>query len=108
MNFAEHLQQLPPADHVAALHLFDTEGRCVATIENRPGQAGSLKIYHALAQQHGGLISPAAARQGLAWYAEHLADAQTHPGKHPNIDRLQAWAAGTTTYRVESVLIRPT
>ena len=30
----------------------------------------------------------AAAEQGLVWFAEHLADAEANPGKHPNIDLL--------------------
>jgi hypothetical protein len=103
MNFADRLKLLPSIDHLAALRLLDSAGQCVATIENRPGQAGSLAVYHGLAQQHGGLITPAAAAEGLAWYGEHMADAQAHPGKHPNIDRLMAWAAGTSTYRVQAV-----
>jgi hypothetical protein len=103
MNFAQHLQQLPPVTHLAALQLLDAQGRTVATIENRPGQAGSLAVYHALSQQHGGMISPAAAALGLEWYGEHLADAHAHPGKHPNIDRLLAWAAGQDSYRVQPV-----
>ena len=107
MQFAERLKQLPPVAHLAALHLLDAQGHTVATIENRPGQAGSLAVYHALAQQHGGVITPAAAALGLDWYGEHLADALAHPGKHPNIDRLQAWAAGTTSYQVQPVPAAP-
>lgn len=103
MNFAARLQQLPPVSHLAALHLLDAQGHTVATIENRTGQAGSLAVYHALALQHGGLITPQAAALGLQWYGEHLADAQAHPGKHPNIDRLLAWAAGSASYRVQPV-----
>jgi hypothetical protein len=100
MKFAERLQTLPAVTHLATLHLLDDQGLVVASIDNRPGQSGSLAVYHALAQQHGGTITPAAAAQGLAWYGEHLADAQAHPGSHPNIDRLLAWAAGTAQYRV--------
>ncbi|KAB0304961.1 DUF2322 family protein, partial [Klebsiella pneumoniae] len=29
------------------------------------------------------------AEQGLIWFAEHVADARAHPGKHPNIDLLE-------------------
>lgn len=103
MNFAERLKTLPAVTHLQALQLLDAEGQRVATIENRPGQTGSLAVYHALAQQHGGTIGPAAATLGLDWYAEHTADARAHPGKHPNIDRLMAWAAGSATYRVQAV-----
>lgn len=107
MNFAERLKHLPSVAHLAAVRLLDTAGQTVATIENRPGQAGSLAVYHALAERYGGVITPAAAAEGLEWYGEHLADALAHPGKHPNIDRLRAWAEGTAQYRVEAVLSRP-
>jgi len=107
MNFATRLQQLPTVAHLAAVRLLDANGHTVATIENKPGQAGSLAVYHGLAQKHGGVITPAAAAEGLDWYGEHLADAQAHPGKHPNIDRLLTWAAGTVSYRLEPVLSRP-
>lgn len=103
MNFATRLQQLPAIAHLAALQLLDAQGQVVATIENKPGQAGSLAVYHALAQKHGGTITPAAAAEGLQWYGEHLADAQAHPGKHPNIDRLLAWATGSVSYGVRLV-----
>lgn len=103
MNFADRLKTLPAVNHLAALQLLDGNGQVVATIENKPGQAGSLAVYHALAAQHGGTITPAAAALGLQWYAEHTADAQQHPGKHPNIDRLVAWAAGTASYLAQPV-----
>ena len=103
MNFAETLKTLPSVAHLAALHLHDAHGQRLATLENKPGQAGSLAVYHALAHNHGGQITPAAAAQGLELYAEHTADARAFPGKHPNIDRLLAWAEGTASYRVELV-----
>jgi hypothetical protein len=103
MNFAERLKQLPAATHLAALHLLDADGKAIATIENKPGQAGSVAVYAALAALYGGRITPAAASLGLEWYAEHTADALAFPGKHPNIDRLLAWAQGTDTYRVQSI-----
>ena len=103
MRFAEVLSTLPPVSHLAALQLLDAQGQVVATLENRPGQAGSLAVYHALAQRHGGAITPAAAAEGLALYAEHTADAQAFPGKHPNIDRLIAWAAGSASHTVALV-----
>ena len=75
----------------------------IATIENKPGQTGSLVVYAALAALYGGSITPAAARLGLEWYAEHTQDAQAHPGKHPNIDRLRAWAEGGESYRTQAI-----
>ena len=74
----------------------------VATIENKPGQAGSLAVYNHLAQLYGA-ISPEAAKKGLDLYAEHTEDARTNPGKHPNIDRLIGLAERGETLRVKQV-----
>lgn len=87
MAFADNLKALPPVAHLAALELLDAAGAVVARIENKPGQAGSLAVYAALAAKHGA-INVAAAQEGMDIYAEHTADAQANPGKHPNIDRL--------------------
>lgn len=89
MAFADNLKQLPSVAHLAALQLLDAQGQVTATIENKPGQAGSLAVYAALATKHGA-INAAAAAEGMEIYAEHTADAVAFPGKHPNIDRLIA------------------
>ena len=87
MSFSENLKQLPRISHLAALQLLDAEdGSLVATVENQPGQTGSLAVYNHLAQYFG-VINAEAAKKGLELYAEHTADARAHPGKHPNIDR---------------------
>ena len=103
MNFADRLQQLPSASHLAALQLLGADGQVLATIENKPGQTGSLGVYAALAALYGGSITPAAASLGLEWYAEHVADGRAFPGKHPNIDRLLAWAQGSESFGVRTV-----
>ncbi len=87
MSFAENLKALPRISHIAAIHLLDADGNVVASIENKPGQAGSLAVYNHLGQIYGA-ITAEAAKKGLDLYAEHTADARAHPGKHPNIDRL--------------------
>lgn len=92
MGFAENLKQLPKVSHLAAISLLDREGNVVATIENKAGQAGSLAVYNHLGQIYGA-ITPEAAKKGMELYAEHTADAQQNPGKHPNIDRLIELAA---------------
>src|SRR3989344_2964343 len=97
-------KHLPSASHLAALHLLGADDQVLATIENKPGQTGSLVVYAALAALYGGRITPAAATLGLEWYAEHVADARTFPGKHPNIDRLLAWAQGSEIFGVRTVL----
>ena len=103
MNFADRLRQLPSTTHLAALQLRRAGDELVATIENKPGQTGSLAVYAALTALYGGQITPAAAALGLEWYAEHVADAEAFPGKHPNIDRLRAWAAGSETFQAQAV-----
>ena len=86
MQFSEILSALPEINHLAAIELLDGE-TLVALIENKPGSAGSVRVYHALFQEFGAINAAAAAR-GLILYAEHTADAIAFPGKHPNIDRL--------------------
>ena len=86
-TFADNLRQLPGITHLAELQLLDAAGRVVAIIENKPGKAGSLAIYNALAAKHGS-IHVAAAEEGLQLFAEHTESARLHPGSHPNIDRL--------------------
>ncbi len=102
MAFADNLKQLPKVSHLAALQLFDRQGNLVATIENKPGQSGSLAVYNHLAQLYGA-ITPEAAKKGLELYAEHAEDARAHPGKHPNIDRLVTLVTEGGQLRVKQV-----
>ena len=103
MAFSDNLKQLPGISHLAALQLIDpADGSVAAIIENKPGQAGSLSIYNHLGQIFGA-INAEAAKKGIELYAEHVADARTNPGKHPNIDRLLAIAEGGRTLRVKHV-----
>ncbi len=91
MSFADNLKALPETAGVR-LRLRDASGAEVAVIDNAPGTAGSFRIYAYLAEKYRG-ITPAAAGEGLAIYAEHTDDARLNPGKHPNIDRLIAITA---------------
>jgi hypothetical protein len=88
MKFADTLKTLPEFAG-DTLVLTDAAGAEVATIANAPGTAGSFRVYAYLAQRYGAIDAEAAA-EGLAIFAEHTEDANTHPGKHPNIDRLIA------------------
>ena len=101
-TFAENLQQLPCISHLRELQLLNEAGEVVATIENKPGKAGSLAVYHALAAQHGH-IHMAAAEEGLRLFAEHTEAARQHPGSHPNIDRLFEVMASGQGYSVRLV-----
>ena len=86
-TFAENLRQLPSIAHLAGLELINSAGEVAASIDNQPGKAGSLAVYHALAARHG-RIDTSAAQEGLTLFAEHTEAARQHPGSHPNIDRL--------------------
>lgn len=100
MSFADNLKQLPKISHLMAIELLDTEGNIVASIENKPGQTGSLALYNHLGQIYGS-ITQEAARKGLELYAEHVPDARANPGKHINIDRLIDIESGAGALRIK-------
>lgn len=85
-KFNDILLTIDSTDDVLRIELYD--GADVAgVIENKPGSQGSVKVYNHLFKMYGE-INVDAAVEGLALYAEHTDDAENHPGKHPNIDRL--------------------
>ena len=88
MSFQDNLATLPAIDHLSGLNVLDADGNTIHHIPAAPGKLGSLKLYHALAAEFGNTLNPASAERGLALFAEHVADAEAHPGKHPNIDLL--------------------
>ncbi len=101
-TFAENLKKLPGISHLAAINLLDAEGNVLVAIENKAGSQGALAVYNHLAQTYGA-ITPDAARKGLELFAEHTDDARTHPGKHPNIDRLLGLIEEQKTLRAKHV-----
>lgn len=102
-NFSENLQTLPACEKIAALEIRDGDGNVCGIIQNKPGSAGSVRVYAYLAKKWNG-INADAAREGLALYAEHTEDAQKSPGKHPNIDRLIQVLEGRGLYQVKFIL----
>lgn len=86
-QFKANLDTFPLIDGIARLELLDNSGNIAGVIENKAGSQGSLRLYLHLANLYGN-ITPEAAEKGLELYAEHTADAEDNPGKHPNIDRL--------------------
>lgn len=85
-KFSDNLLSIDSADHVKRIELYD-HALSAGVIENKPGSQGSIKVYYHLFKVYGE-INTDAAIEGLALYAEHTEDAENHPGKHPNIDRL--------------------
>lgn len=88
MSFQDNLATLPAIDHLSGLNVLDDTGNTVHHIPAAPGKLGSLKLYNALAAEFDNTLNAAAAERGLALFAEHVADAEANPGKHPNIDLL--------------------
>lgn len=88
MTFQHNLAAMPSVDHLSGLDVLNSQGEVIHTIPAIAGKLGSLRLYNALAQQFQQQLTPQAAQQGLIWFAEHVADAEKHPGKHPNIDLL--------------------
>ena len=87
-QFKKNIEKLPTVDDLKAIALFEGDAESpVVTIENKPGKAASVRIYHYLGSQFGG-ISPSAAEKGLEIYAEFVEEAKQNPGSHPNIDLL--------------------
>lgn len=86
-RFTEILPTLESAEHIQKIELFNPNGSSAGKIENKPGSAGSVRVYHHLWKKHG-VINVDAAKEGLKIYAEHTEDAENNPEKHPNIDRL--------------------
>ncbi|OAM29983.1 hypothetical protein A7P95_02870 [Eikenella longinqua] len=88
-TFAENLATFPSIDHLSGIDIQDAAGQTVHHIPAAPGKLGSLRLYYALAEKFANRLDGKAATQGLEWFAEHTADAEAHPGKHPNIDLLK-------------------
>ena len=90
MSFQDNLATMPAIDHLSGLDILDKEGNVVHHIPNAPGKQGSLKLYHALAQEFDGKLDAAAAERGLAWFAEHVADAEANAEEDKKLTELVA------------------
>lgn len=88
-KFSDVLLEIEDAevDSVKDLELYDGNGKLAGVVHNKPGSAGSAKVYFHLFKTFGEINTDAAV-EGLSLFAEHTRDAEDNPGKHPNIDRL--------------------
>jgi hypothetical protein len=86
-KFSDILLTLDSAENVQRIEFYDQNDQPAGFIENKPGTQGSIKVYHHLYRMYGAITLDAAV-EGLSLYGEHTEDAENHPGKHPNIDRL--------------------
>ena len=101
MTFQQNLAQMPDIHHLRGLDVCDATDAVIHHIPAVEGKLGSLKLYNALAEQFAGSLNTQAAEQGLTWFAEHVADAQQHVGKHPNIDLLLNVQANGLVYTLK-------
>lgn len=88
MSFQDNLANMPAVDHLSGLEVLSQEHEVIHRIPAIQGKLGSLRLYNALAQEFDGILNVETAEHGLALFAEHVADAEVNPGKHPNIDLL--------------------
>jgi hypothetical protein len=86
-KFSDFLAELETSDQIQKIELMNPAGEVIGLIENKPGSQGSVRVFNHLFKKWGS-ITKDAAKDGLKIYAEHTADAEDNPGKHPNIDRL--------------------
>ena len=64
MSFKENLDKMPDIAYLSGLDIIDSEGRVAHHIPAAEGKLGSLKLYHALAQEFGNTLNRYAAEQG--------------------------------------------
>ena len=99
MDFKTILGSLPSIDHLQGLDVI-SNGNIIHHIPAIQGKLGSLRVYHALAQQFNGKLDRTCAEKGLQLFAEHTEDAKQNPGKHPNIDLLLRVIAENLEYQL--------
>jgi len=101
-NFNDILEELPNISHIKQIKLINNTGDKFEYILNKQGSHGSIKLYNHLFLVFGELNTNAAI-EGLDLYCEHVIDAKTNPGKHPNIDRLLDIIKTKKTLRIEII-----
>lgn len=89
MSFQDNLAKMPSIAHLQGLDIYNEEGELIHHIPAVPGKLGSLSVYHYLELEFNKRLDSTAAQCGLQLFAEHVADAQVNPGKHPNVELLE-------------------
>lgn len=101
MQFKDFLATFPSIEHLSGLNVLNAQDEVIHNIPAIEGKLGSLKLYNALAEKFAGQLNAESAKQGIAWFAEHLADAEQNPGKHPNIDLLLNVVEQNLSYKLQ-------
>lgn len=81
----ENVAKLPPISGIRRVTVPALDNYAIDNVE---GKKASVAIFHHLAQEFGGKLTPAAAQLGLELYGEYVEEAKQQPGSHPNIDLL--------------------
>ena len=99
--FKKNLESLASVNHLAKLEVLnENNSEVVVSIENKPGKAGSLAVYHHLNNEFGSM-TPEAASAGLELFGEYTEEAKANPGSHPNIAFLFKVISQGDSYKIK-------
>ena len=78
-QFEENLKQLPKAEEVVLLRLFNEKDQLLSLIPNVAGKNAALRVFNKIAGERG-LIDSDSAKEGLQLFGEYVSKAEAHPG----------------------------
>lgn len=97
MDFKTVLDSLPAIDHLQGLDVVSNG--VIHHIPAIQGKLGSLRVYHALAQQFNGKLDRTCAEKGLQ-LLPNIPKMPNKTRKHPNIDLLLRVIAENLEYQL--------
>ena len=100
-QFEENLKQLPKAEEVVLLRLFNEKDQLLSLIPNVAGKNAALRVFNKIAGERG-LIDSDSAKEGLKWFGEYVSKAESHPGRHKKLELLMKLKQGQN-FRVEKI-----
>ncbi len=100
-QFEENLKQLPKAEKVVLLRLFNEKDQLLSLIPNVAGKNAALRVFNKIAGERG-LIDSDSAKEGLQWFGEYVSKAEAHPGRHKKLELLMNLKPGQN-FRVEKI-----
>ena len=103
MSFQDNLAKMPSITHLQGLDIYNESEELIHHIPAIPGKLGSLSVYHCLALEFNNRLDLTAAQYGLQLFAEHVADAQANPGKHPNVELLERVCREALVLRLQAI-----
>jgi len=100
-QFEKNLKQLPKAEEVVLLRLFNEKDQLLSLIPNVAGKNAALRVFNKIAGERG-LIDSDSAKEGLQWFGEYVSKAEAHPGRHKKLELLMNLKPGQN-FRVEKI-----